>query len=115
MLISDVLQSKQSVPKPEISFMTVIEQLQADKLNLKTELDTMTNRAMRAVELQKQAHAEVLRLNSAIETAEMDKQNLQQEKQNLIAMIEYYKSVTAKTVDEFLSKLNLDLNVYKNT
>jgi len=104
-LISDVFQSKKSVPKPEISFMTVIEQLQADKLNLKTELDTMT------VELQKQAHAEVLRLNSAIETAEMDKQNLQQEKQNLIVMIEYYKSVTAKTVDEFLSKLKLDLNV----
>ena len=74
----------------------------------------MPNQAIRAVELQEQAYTEVLRLNSAIETAEMNKHNSQQEKQNLIAMIEYFKSIAAKSVIEFLSKLKLDLNVYNN-
>ena len=41
----------------------------------------------------------------------MEKQILQQQVQTLTDMIEYFRNTTVKSVDEFMSKLKLNLNL----
>ena len=42
----------------------------------------------------------------------MDKQMLQQDVQNLTGVVEYLRTTTVKSVDEFLHELKLDLNLF---
>jgi len=41
----------------------------------------------------------------------MGKQILQQQVQNLTGMVEYFRNTTVKSVDEFINRLKLDLNL----
>ena len=65
---------------------------------------------MKASELKQLAEEEVTGFN-LIQGAEMEKQILQQQVQTLIDMIEYFRSITVKSVDEFMSRLKLNLNL----
>jgi len=62
--------------------------------------------------LQALAEEEATRLKLIIQAAEMDKQTLQQEVQNLTGIVEYLRNTTVKSVDEFLNRLKLDLNLF---
>jgi len=62
--------------------------------------------------LQALAEEEAIRLKLLIQAAEMDKQTLQQEVQNLTGVVEYLRKTTVKSVDEFLNGLKLDLNLF---
>lgn len=42
----------------------------------------------------------------------MDKQILQQEVQNLTAMVEYFRHTTTESVKEVLTRLKLDLSLF---
>ena len=100
-----------SPPEPQPSFTAVIEQLKSDKLTLTAEMRESQDQAIKATELKEMAEEETNRLKLVIQTAEMDKQVLQQNVQNLTGVIEFLRSTTVKSVDEFLHRLKLDLNV----
>ncbi len=89
----------------------MIEQLRTDKLKLTAELNKSNDQATKATELKELAKEEVTRLNQIIQAAEMDKQILQQQVQNLTGMVEYFRNTTVKSVDEFINRLKLDLNL----
>ena len=89
----------------------MIEQLKTDNLKLTTELNESNDRATKASELKQLAEEEATRLNLMIQGAEMEKRILQQQVQTLTDMIEYFRSTTVKSVDEFMSRLKLDLNL----
>lgn len=99
-------------PEPQPSFTVVIEQLKSDKLTLTAEMRESKDQAIKATELKEIAKEETNRLKLVIQAAEMDKQVLQQNVQNLTGVIEFLRSTTVKSVDEFLYRLKLDLNVF---
>lgn len=101
-----------SPPESHISFYTVIEQLKLDKLELTAKLKRSHDHAIKAAELQALAEEEATRLQLTIQTAEMDKQTLQQEVQSLTGVVEHLRNTTVKSVDEFLDRLKLDLNLF---
>jgi hypothetical protein len=86
--------------------------LKSDKLELTAELNKSNDQAIRAIELQALAEEEANQLKLTIQAAEMDKQALQQEVQNLTGVIECFKHTIVKSVDEFLNRLKLDLNLF---
>ena len=90
----------------------MIEQLKSEKLELTTELKKLHDYAIKATELQALAEEEATRLKLTIQAAEMDKQILQQEVQSLTGVIECLRNTTAKSVDEFLHRLKLDLSFF---
>ena len=57
------------------------------------------------------AEEEATRLKSIIEAGEMDKQILQQQVQNLIDLVEYFKNTTRQSVDDFMNQFKLNLNL----
>lgn len=89
----------------------MIEQLKTDKLKLTAELNKSNNQTTEATELKELAEAEATRLNQIIQAAEMEKQILRQQVQNLTGMVEYFRNTTVKSVDEFINRLKLDLNL----
>ena len=89
----------------------MIENLKAEKLKLTAELNESNDRATKATELKQRAEEEATRLNLMVQGAEMEKQILQQQVQTLTDMMEYFRSTTVKSVDEFISRLKLDLNL----
>jgi len=62
--------------------------------------------------LQTLVEEEATRLKLTLQAAEMNKQALQQEVQNLKDVIECLRHITVKSVDEFLNRLKLDLNLF---
>ncbi len=88
----------------------MIEQLKADKLKLTTELNKSKDQATKATELKGLAEEEVNQLKLGMQTAEMDKQMLQQKVQNLTDMVEFLRRTTLESADKFLNRLKLDLN-----
>jgi len=90
----------------------VIERLKSDKLDLTAELKRSHDHAIKATELQALAEEEATRLKLTIQAAEMDKQTLQQEIQSLTGVVEHLRNTTVKSVDEFLHRLKLDLNLF---
>ena len=90
----------------------MIERLKTDKFRLTAELNESNDRATKATGLKQLAEEEATRLKLMVQEAEMEKQILQQQVQTLTDMIEYFKSTTVKSVDEFISRLKLDLNLF---
>ena len=88
----------------------MIEQLKKDKVNLAAELNESNKQATRATELKELAEKETTHLKLITQAAEMDKQLLQQQVQNLTGTVEHFRNTTVKSVNEFISKLMLDLN-----
>jgi len=86
--------------------------LKSDKLELTAELNKLNDQAIRAIELQALAEEEANQLKLIIQAAEMDKQALQQEVQTLTGVIEYLRHTTVKSIDKFLNRLKLDLNLF---
>ncbi len=86
--------------------------MKSDKLELTAELNKSNDQAIRAIELQALAEEEANQLKLTIQAAEMDKQALQQEVQNLTGVIECLRHTTVKSVDKFLNRLKLDLNLF---
>ena len=60
----------------EISFITVIKQLEKDKVNLTAKLNESNNQATRVTELKKLTEEEVNCLKIIVQAAEMNKQLL---------------------------------------
>jgi len=86
--------------------------LKSDKLELIAELNKSNDQAIRAIELQALVEEEANQLKLTIQAAEMNKQALQQEVQNLTGVIECLRHITVKSVDKFLNRLKLDLNLF---
>ncbi|KAK3169330.1 hypothetical protein OEA41_008713 [Lepraria neglecta] len=97
---------------PKISFTAVISQLKREKLEMATELNKLHDQATKVTELKHLAEEEAARLRSIIQAAEVDKQMLQQEVQNLTGMVEYFRNTIANSVHEVLKRLKLDLSLY---
>ena len=104
--------SMSSPPDPQTSFTAMIERLKLEKLTLVTEMNKSKDQAIKATELKESGKEETNRLKLVIQSAEMDKQMLQQDVQNLTGVVEYLRTTTVKSVDEFLHKLKLDLNLF---
>ena len=94
-----------------MSFTNVIEQLTAEKLKLTAELGEASDQTKKVLEMKELAEEEVTRLKSTIQAVEMDKGMLQQQVQNLTDLIKYFRKTTTQSVDEFINRLKLDLNV----
>lgn len=99
------------ISSPEISFTAVIGQLKRDKLKMAAELSKLHDQAAKATDLKHLAEEEAAQSKLVIQAAEADKQILQQEVQNLIGMVEYFRNTTANSVNEVLNRLKLDLNL----
>jgi len=86
--------------------------LKLDKLELTAELNKSNDQVTEATQLQALAEEEATRLKLLIQAAKMDKQTLQQEVQNLTGIVEYLRNTIVKSVDGFLNRLKLDLNLF---
>lgn len=75
-----------------------------------SDLESLNGEVEKATELKELAKEEANGLQSAIQSAEMDKQMLRQTVQNLAGVVEFLRVTTVKSVDEFLNRLKLDLN-----
>ena len=104
--------NEQDTSSHEVSFTAVIEQLKREKLEMATELNILHDQATKATELQRLAEEEAARSRLIIQAAEVDKQMLQQEVQNLTGMVEYFRNTIANSVHEVLNRLKLDLSLY---
>jgi len=82
-----------------------------NKLKLTAKLNKSNDQITKTIELKELAEEEVTQLKSIMQAAEVNKQILQQQVQNLTSMVEYFKNTTVKSVDEFINKLKLDLNL----
>ncbi len=89
----------------------MIEQLESDKLRLTAELASSKNQMTQVMESKELVGREMAQLRSLVQASETDRQLLQQQMQNLRAVIEYLKDTTIKSVDEFTDKLKLDLDI----
>ena len=89
----------------------MIEQLRSDKLELTAELERSRDQATKAAGLQALAEEEATRLQLTTQAAEMDKQTLKQEVQSLTGVVEHLRRTTVKSVEEFLHRLKLDLDL----
>jgi len=83
-----------------------------EKLTMATELLSLHDQATKATELKQRAEEEAARSKLIIQAAEVDKEILQQEVQNLSGMVEYFRHTTANSVNEVLTRLKLDLNLF---
>ncbi len=90
----------------------MIERLKSDKLTLTAEMNKSKDQATKATELKEMAEEEKNRLRLVIQAAEMDKQMLQQDVQNLSGVVEFLGNTIVKTVDEFLNRLKLEMNLF---
>ena len=90
----------------------MIEQLEREKLELATELSKLYDQATKATEMRHLVEEEAARSRLIVQAAEVDKQMLQQELQNLTDMVEHFRNTTANSVNEVLNRLKLDLNLY---
>ena len=90
----------------------MIEQLKREKLKIATKLNKLYHQAINAIELNYLAEEEAARSRLMIQAAELDKQMLQQEVQNLIGIVEYFRNTTATSVNKVLNILKLDLSLY---
>ena len=90
----------------------MIERLKLEKLTLAAEMNNSRDQAIKATELKESAEEETNRLKFLIQAAERDKQILQQDVQNLTGAVEASRTTTVKSVNKFLHKLKLDLNLY---
>ena len=77
-----------------------------------TELNKLYNQATKAIDRKHLAEEEAARSKLVIQAAEVDKQILQQEVQNLTGIVEYFRNTTANSVNKVLNRLKLDLNLY---
>ncbi len=66
---------------------------------------------MKETELRETATVESTRSKAIAQAAEMDKQMLQEEVQELQGMLKLLRHTTSKSVKEFLNRLQLDLNL----
>lgn len=102
--------SMHSLREPETSFTAVIERLNSDMHTMAAGINKSKDEVIKATELKEMAEEETNRLRLVIQAAEIDKRRLQQDVQNLTGVVDFLRSTTVKSVDEFLSRLKLDLN-----
>ncbi len=102
--------SMHSLREPETSFTAVIERLNSDMHTMAAGINKSKEEVIKAIELKEMAEEETNRLRLVIQAAEIDKRRLQQDVQNLTGVVELLRITTVKSVDEFLSRLKLDLN-----
>jgi hypothetical protein len=57
------------------------------------------------------AEEKAIHLTPIIQAAEVDKQTLQQQVQNPTGMVEYFRKITANSVNKVLNRLKLDVNL----
>lgn len=86
--------------------------MQTNKFKLTAKLNESNDHAIKMTELKKLTEEKVTHLNQIIQAAEMNKQLLQQQVQILTNMIEYFKNTTVKSVNKFINRLKLDLNLF---
>lgn len=91
-----------------MTFTTVTEQLEAEKCKLATEVEESNTQVVKAKEL---AEEEVNRLALLLQAADAERQLLYQQILSLTGMVEYLKDTTVNSVEEFISRLKLDLSI----
>ena len=90
-----------------MTFTTVTEQLEAEKRKLAAEVEESNMQVVKAKEM---AEEEVNRLALLLQVADAERQLIYQQILSLTGMVEYFKDTTVNSVDEFISKLKLDLS-----
>lgn len=88
----------------------MIEDLKGNNLKLTEELGKSNDHVTKVKELKRLAEERVSQLNTTVQAAEMEKQLLRQEVQNLAAMVDYLRNTAVKSVNDCLNRLKLDLN-----
>lgn len=73
-------------------------------------MDDLRNQVEKARQSKGLAEEETDRLKRLMQTAEEDKQTLQQEVHNMTGVIESLRTTALQSADEFLNRLRLDLN-----
>jgi hypothetical protein len=68
-------------------------------------------KGVKAIEVKELAEEKAIRLTSMIQVAEVSKQTLQQQVQNLTGMVGCFRNIAANSVNEVLNRLELDLNL----
>ena len=74
------------------------------------ELGESNTRAIEVTGLKQLVEEEVTRLKLIVQRAGMENQRLQQQVQTLTETTNYFRSTTVKSMDEFVSRLKLDLD-----
>jgi hypothetical protein len=87
----------------------VIEQLKVENFELNIRLSSLSDRLTKATEFQRMAEEEANCVKENMRLAEMENTKLQQEVHRLTYTAERFKNTAARSVDEFLNKLDLDL------
>lgn len=95
--------------EPQTSSTAVIERVKSDRLTLIAKINKSKNETIKATEVKRNAEEETIRLRLVVQAAEMDKQLVQQDIQNLPGVVELLRNKPVKSVDEFLNRLKLDL------
>lgn len=90
----------------------MIEHLKTNKLKLIAELTKSNDRAMKTMKLKQLIEKEATRLKLKTQGIEMENRRLKQQIQTLTEMIEYVRSTIVKSMNEFASRLKLDLNAF---
>ena len=75
------------------------------------ELGESNNQATVATELKQLAEKEMNYFKSIARAVEIDKQKLQQEVHTLTVVVEYFRSATMKSLDEFTNRLKSELDL----
>ena len=90
-----------------------IQRLESEKLQLAAELDKLSSQVTEANSLRDKAEEVTSQLKSTLQATEKDKQFLQQEVETLTGTLNFFRQTTCKSVDEFLNRLKLELDLYK--
>ncbi|KAL2047823.1 hypothetical protein ABVK25_011324 [Lepraria finkii] len=101
------------ISDPAISIITSDRIAKSGQIRLTAELKESNDWAMKATEIMQLAEEGPIRFKSAAQAAEMEKQILQQQVQDLTDLVEYFRNTTTQSVDdEFINKLKLNLNLF---
>ena len=94
------------------TFSSVIEKLEADKRQLTADLEYSNNCVSQMRQMKEKAEEETARLAMKMEAVELDRGSLQQQLLRLTGTTEHLKFTVVKSVEDFISKLKVDMCIY---
>ena len=80
-------------------------------MQLAAELDKLNGQVREGKEVRIRIEETMSELKSTLQAAEKDKQSLQQEVQTLTGTLNFFRQTTCRSVDEFLNRLKLELDL----
>lgn len=90
-----------------------IQRLESEKMQLAAGLDKLIDQLSEASKGRGRAEETTSQLQSRLQATEKDRQFLQQEVKTLTSTLNFFRQTICKSVDGFLNRLKLELNLYK--